>query len=150
LRVLWVVGIIRPNQTQGDAVNVLEHFRSARKIVHVGAGASLFREGERPDYMYVLLEGMADILVGGTQVELANPGSILGEMALVDGAPRSATVVCRTNCRFVAIDQAHYDLLVREKPEFSRHVMAVMAERLRRMNERLKSAIQEVSVRARA
>ena len=90
---------------------------------------------------------MADVIVQGTQVELATPGTILGEMALIDRSPRSASVACRTNCRLVAIDQAQFDLLVQETPAFARHVMAVMAERLRRMNERLKHAVREGSLR---
>jgi CRP-like cAMP-binding protein len=61
-------------------------------------------------------------------------------MALVDRSPRSATVLTRTACRLVAIDCEHFDLLVRETPAFARHVMRIMAQRLRRMNERLEQA----------
>jgi CRP-like cAMP-binding protein len=70
-------------------------------------------------------------------------------MALVDGSARSATVVSRASCKLVSVDVTQFDLLVRESPEFARQVMAVMAGRLREMNERLREAIGELSVRGR-
>jgi CRP-like cAMP-binding protein len=97
--------------------------------------------------MYVLLWGRAEISVGGEVLEAAGPGALLGEMALVSTAPRSATVVAGTECKLVAVDVKQFDLLARESPEFARHVMTVMAERLRRTNERLREALSELAVR---
>jgi len=128
-------------------MNVLEHFRNARTSVALGVGVEIFREGDAPDFMYVLMEGMADVLVGNTPVELATPGAILGEMALIDNSPRSASVRCRTPCRLVSINVAQFDLLIRESPAFARHVMTVMSERLRRMNEGMMTAFKELQVR---
>jgi CRP-like cAMP-binding protein len=79
----------------------------------------------------------------------AFPPALLGEMALVDGSARSATVVSRASCKLVSVDVTQFDLLVRESPEFARQVMAAMAVRLREMNERLREAIGELSVRGR-
>jgi class 3 adenylate cyclase/CRP-like cAMP-binding protein len=118
-------------------MNVLEHFRKPTKVLTLAPGTVLFRAGDAADAMYVLLEGSADILVGSTVVEVAEPGSLLGELALVDAAERSAGVVARTECQVVRITVAEFDLLVREAPAFSRVVMKLMAERLRRMNENL-------------
>ncbi len=109
----------------------------------VPQGTTLFNAGDIADFMYVLMEGQANIMVGRTIVEVAGPGSLLGEMALVDRQPRSATVVTRSPCRLVAIDPEHFDLLVQEAPAFARHVLQVMARRLRRMNENL-SATQPI------
>lgn len=129
-----------------QAINVIEHFQNARHIISIPAGQAIFHEGERGSVMYVLLEGMADVSIGGLMVELAQPGSLLGEMALVDGSERSASAVARTDCRLVSIDSRQFDLLVQETPAFGRHVMRVMAERLRRMNERLREAFKELTV----
>ncbi len=76
-----------------------------------------------------------------TVIEVARPGALLGEMALIDSSVRSASVVARSNCRLLPIDIAQFNLLVRESPEFARHVMIVMTGRLRRMNQRLLEAI---------
>jgi CRP-like cAMP-binding protein len=120
-----------------NTADIVRHFLNTHETVSVPAGRVLFREGEPADVMYVLLDGMADILVGDTHVELATPGTLLGEMALLDHSKRSATVACRTPCRFITINQAEFDSLVKETPSFARHVMTLMAERLRRMNERI-------------
>jgi CRP-like cAMP-binding protein len=131
-------------------MDVLNHFRSARNAVTMPRGATVFNEGEQGDSMYVLIQGRAEIKVGDQLVESAVPGSLIGEMALISiGAPRSATVVAATECKLVPVDVKTFDLLTRESPEFARHVMNVMASRLRHTNDRLKQALGERGRRAR-
>ena len=119
-------------------MDVVAHFRQARNLTDLQAGLVLFTEGETGKDMYVLMEGSAAICVAGEVVEIAEPGALLGEMALVDSGSRSATVITRTPCRVLSINRAQFDALVRESPEFARHVMTVMAHRLRHMNEKLR------------
>ncbi len=128
-------------------MDLIAHFKGARSVVSVPSGLVLFRAGEPATNMYVLIEGLAEVHVGDQVIEVARPGALLGEMAMVSSAVRSATVITRTGCRLVSIDVSQFDILVRESPEFARHVMAVMAERLRHMNERLKQALGELSAR---
>lgn len=123
-------------------MDLVTHFRYARKTVTLPGGAVLFGEGDPGTAMYVLLEGSASVLARGTSLEILAPGSLVGELSLLDGSPRSATVLTRTPCRFVAIEPAQFDLLIRETPAFARHVMQVLAERLRRMNARLDQAYE--------
>lgn len=127
-------------------MDLIGHFQNARETVSLSAGQTLFREGQPAEVMYVMLEGTASVLIGETLVELAGPGALLGEMALVDDSQRSATVIARSDCRLISIDSRQFDLLIREEPAFARQVMRVMAERLRRMNERLTEAFGELSV----
>ena len=128
-------------------MDLVAHFQGARTVVSVQAGLTLFSENEVGTTMYVLLAGSAAVCVGGKVIEVAEPGALLGEMALVDSSVRSATVITRSHCRVLSIDRPQFDLLVRESPEFARHVMTVMAGRLRHMNEKLKEAIGELAVR---
>jgi CRP/FNR family transcriptional regulator, cyclic AMP receptor protein len=130
-------------------MDVVAHFKGARNVSSIPSGLVLFREGEPGKEMFILMQGTVEISVGGDVVEVATPGALLGEMALVDSSARSATVITRSDCKFVAVDGKQFDLLVRESPEFARHVMTVMANRLRTMNERLKEAISEVGVHGR-
>lgn len=101
-------------------------------------GQCVFKAGDRGDAMYVVVEGKVEILVGSTAVEIAGPGSIEGEMALVDNEPRSATVVAKTHCRLVMVDQGQFQYLVSKGPFFALQVMKVMADRLRTMNARIR------------
>jgi len=84
--------------------------------------------------MYILKEGEVDILVHDKIVETIGPGEILGEMALIDQNPRSATAVARTNCQLVSIDEKRFTFLVQQTPYFAIEVMRVMARRLRQMD----------------
>jgi CRP/FNR family cyclic AMP-dependent transcriptional regulator len=118
-------------------MDLVQHFRRARNAIDHQAGIVLFNAGEPATSMFVIVEGSVSIVVSGKVIEIAGPGSLVGEMAMVDSSFRSATVITRTDCRIVPVDKTHFDSLVRESPEFARHVMTVMADRLRHMNELL-------------
>jgi len=119
-------------------MDIVAHFQNARNLITLQAGIVLFSEGEPGQSMYVLMEGSAAICVGGEVIEVAAPGALLGEMALVNLSVRSATVITRSDCRVISINRSQFDALVRESPQFARHVMTVMADRLRHMNEKLR------------
>lgn len=121
-------------------MDLVAHFRNARKVVSLPGGAVLFGEGDPGTAMYVLLEGSAAVTMRGNPLEILKPGSIVGELSMLDGSPRSATVLTRSPCRFVAIEPEEFDLLIRETPGFARLVMRAMADRLRRTNERVQNA----------
>jgi CRP/FNR family transcriptional regulator, cyclic AMP receptor protein len=116
-------------------MNPADLFRRDNEALSLATGDYLFREHEPGDKMYVLLEGEMDILVGALLVETAQRGALLGEMALIDNSPRTASAVARTACRLAPIDQKRFHFLVQQTPNFATHVMKVLAGRLRRMNE---------------
>ena len=64
----------------------------------------------------------------------------MGELGLVEHAPRSATVTALTDCEFLPIDAKRFQFLVQQTPNFSLHVMKVMAERLRHTGQMLREA----------
>lgn len=97
-------------------------------------GKIIFAQGDPGDVMYVVLEGQAQIMIDGKLVETVRPGGILGEMALIDAAPRSATAIAKTQCVLVPIDEKRFADLIQRRPEFALHVMRVLANRLRRMD----------------
>jgi len=95
-------------------------------------GSVLFAEGEVGKEMYVVLEGEVEIVLDGKTLEKVARGGLVGELALIDDNPRSATAVAATDCRVAAIDERQFTYLVQQTPSFSLTVMAAMAERLRR------------------
>jgi CRP-like cAMP-binding protein len=101
------------------------------------AGQIIFKQGESGSTMYVISEGEVSILVGADLVEVAKPGTAVGEMALIDHGPRSATAVAKTDCKLVPIDQRRFEFMVQQTPFFSLTVMKIMADRLRRTNARV-------------
>jgi CRP/FNR family cyclic AMP-dependent transcriptional regulator len=109
-------------------------FKSSPDAVEVAAGEILFSEGEAGDEMFAVVEGEVELTHQGRVIESVTAGGILGEMALIDTAPRSATATAQTSTRIVRIDQKRFTFLVHEHPTFALQVMRVMARRLRQAN----------------
>jgi CRP-like cAMP-binding protein len=103
------------------------------------AGAAVLKAGEAGETMYIVTEGEVEILDGSTILETAGAGSIVGELALIDDEPRSATVVAKTDCRLVPVDRKRFQYMVQETPFFALAVMKVLADRLRRKNVRTRT-----------
>jgi len=110
-------------------------FRNATDTEPLESGAVLFRKGEPGDVMFAVAEGQIELSVDGHVVEDVGPGGILGELALIDASPRSATAIAVAPSRVVRVDQAHFRYLVQEHPTFALQVMRVLAERIRRAND---------------
>ncbi|MDP1870013.1 MAG: cyclic nucleotide-binding domain-containing protein [Gallionella sp.] len=72
-------------------------------------------------------EEIANISIKGVHFEECRPGTFVGEMAVIDGSPRYATVSAITHCKFVVIDAKRFHYLVDESPGFAIDVMRVMA-----------------------
>jgi len=95
-------------------------------------GEVVFAEGDKGDFMYVVRSGELEIVRDGIVAETLGPGGIFGEMALIDGSPRSATVRAKTDCEVAPINEKSFVFLVHETPYFAVAVMRTLADRLRR------------------
>ncbi len=100
----------------------------------LSAGERLFSAGEPGDQMFLILEGKVDVVVAGRVLETVGLHGVVGEMALIDAAPRSANVVVSQSGEAAVINRGVFFDLVREDPSFALYVMRIMAKRLRRMN----------------
>ena len=97
-------------------------------------GETIFKEGESGEHMYFVAAGEVQVFVKRKAVDKIGIGGIFGEMALIDDKPRSATMVAKTACRLIPINQQRFTALVKETPHCAIQVMRVMADRLRQMN----------------
>jgi CRP/FNR family cyclic AMP-dependent transcriptional regulator len=113
-------------------MDVLAIFKDSPNARRYGAGDVIFNAGDVAREMYVLLEGTVDIRLGDKTIEQLQPGSVFGEMAVVDSTPRSADAVAHTDVVVEPIDEEWFKHLIRRSPNFGLYVMSVMAERLRR------------------
>ena len=113
-------------------MNLTELFRHETDLQALPAGQTLFKAGDTGEIMYVLMSGTAEIIVSNRVVETAEPGVIVGEMAIIDEGTRSATVVAKSDCKWLPIDRKRFNFLIQETPNFALHVMRIMVSRLRR------------------
>jgi CRP-like cAMP-binding protein len=114
--------------------NFLGLFRSEENVVTLKPGETLFREGDAAKCMYVVLSGELRIGDGNRIYEQLSTGGLVGEMALIDHAPRAATVTAQTDCTLAAIDEKRFLFLTQQTPSFALNVMRVLSQRLRRMD----------------
>ena len=118
-------------QIQSGGVPGINLFRHSTDAVTMEPGEVLFREGDPGDVMYAIVEGMVDLTVDGAIIRQTGAGGIVGEMALLDNEPRSATATVSATARVVTVDRDRFIYLVQEHPTFALEVMKVMADRLR-------------------
>lgn len=113
-------------------IATVEIFKFEKNVETFDAGQTVFGAGDEGHCMYVVQAGEVDVFVNGQLIKTIGPGGIFGEMALIDKSPRSATLVARTDCRLVPIDEARFMQHVHRTPFFALQVMRVMTARLRR------------------
>ncbi len=111
-----------------------DRFNKVEEHQAFSAGQAIFHEGEPGVFLYIVVEGQVDILISGQWFETLGPGDILGEMALIEDRPRSATAIARTDCLLTSISRQHFLTLIQRTPLFAIQVMRVLANRLRRTN----------------
>jgi CRP-like cAMP-binding protein len=96
-----------------------------------GAGEEVFREGDVADALYLVASGRVKVLRAGAVVADLGERDVFGEMAVLDPAPRSATVRAATDVVLLRIRREDFQDLLAEELEVARAVIRVLARRLR-------------------
>lgn len=94
-------------------------------------GYVLTREGRRGYEFFVIVEGEASCTIDGAEVATLEQGDFFGEMALLDGGTRSATVTAVTPMKVIVIDSREFSGMIGDAPAAARQIMTKLAERLR-------------------
>ena len=115
-------------------MNLLRLFENSDNLETFQAGETIFSAGSPGEVMYVVTKGEVELQLEGKVIDMLEPGSILGEMALIDSQARSTTAIAKSDCHLAPVDQKRFLFMVEQTPFFSLHVMRVLAERLRQMN----------------
>lgn len=118
----------------GERIDLLVNESEPREYAD---GEVIFRAWDMGAEMYVVLEGEVELSIDSKLLETLGPGEPFGEMALIDQAPRTATAVAKGPCKLAVIPERRFLFLVQQRPELALHIMKVMADRLRAMNQRL-------------
>ena len=105
------------------------------RVVEASVGTVITKIGEAGDSFFVIIDGMAAVRTPiGTSSQLL-PGDFFGEMSLVDGEPRSATIVATTDLRLLIVDRFHFWRLVEETPDLTRRILTILSRRVRHLEQ---------------
>jgi len=104
--------------------------------------AIIVTEGDDTDSMYVLVSGRVRVFVSGEdgrefEINRIGPGGYFGEV-VIDGGPRSASVVALENCRCAIIHKAELSRFIADTPEFAEHIMRTLAHRVRVLTDNVR------------
>jgi len=137
---------------QGDKIERLKEVRifeecsqrQLRSIARIArvfdapAGTMLTRADEPGDEFFLILDGTASVDVAAeTRVPL-RPGAFFGEMSLLDGGPRSATIVAETPVRLLVISRRNFSVLLQDVPGLTQSLLVTLSRRVRQAEERAK------------
>ncbi len=95
------------------------------------AGDEIFAEGEAGDALYLVLDGRVRVHKADRMIAELGERECFGEMALLDAAPRSATVTTLTDVRLLRISREDFQEIMSEKPEIAAGIIKVLVRRLR-------------------
>lgn len=118
----------------GFSITELHRVAELAEEVEAESGALLIDQGRVGTECFVILEGEAGVYAAGEHIATLGPGSMVGEMALVEHRPRNASVVAETPMKLVAFDMRGFKTLLTEMPEVHRRVMATLVSRLDRQS----------------
>ncbi|HLF30805.1 MAG TPA: cyclic nucleotide-binding domain-containing protein [Xanthomonadales bacterium] len=115
-------------------MNMIELFRDWNDVVEYPAKTVIFAERDPADVMYVILSGEVELTLRGEPLGAEAEGGMIGEMAMINSATRSATATTLSKVRLARVGRDEFKRLVSGNTEFSLHVMAVLANRLRALD----------------
>jgi CRP/FNR family transcriptional regulator, cyclic AMP receptor protein len=103
--------------------------------VEVPAGETVMREGAVEDWLYVVVDGELEVVRADRRATIP-AGGVVGELAVLDPMPRSATVRAVTDTLLFRLDKASFDEAVELRPEIARGVILELVARLRETHDR--------------
>jgi CRP-like cAMP-binding protein len=119
----------------------LAEIRSLARLRTCAAQEVVFRQGDAGDGLFVIATGFLKASISGptgtsTTLSIMGPSEMFGELSLLDGGPRSATVTAVTRADLLVIDRDPFLKLFRSRPSVAIALVEVVARRLRRLSEK--------------
>jgi CRP/FNR family transcriptional regulator, cyclic AMP receptor protein len=113
----------------------IEELGAIADEVEVRAGTALTHEGYREGFFFIVMSGAVRIERGGRTIASIGPGDFLGEIALLDGGPRTATAIAETPCRLLSLTYQMFHELLDASPEIRTAILEAVGQRLRQLDD---------------
>lgn len=112
----------------------LEKIAKAGDEVTMAAGSLVVDQGQTGREAFVIMKGSATVRRNGKKVATLGPGSVVGELSLLDHGPRTASVVADTDCVMLVISQRQFLGVLDSIPALSHKMLATLAGRIRELD----------------
>ena len=115
------------------------------KIVESPAETILTEIGAPGNSFFFIIDGRVSVQTAVGSGDPLRPGDFFGEMSLLDGEPRSATVTATTDVRLLIVEHSHFWRLLEEAPDQVRRILIVLSRRVRRLEQLANSLLLGLS-----
>lgn len=113
----------------------LRRIAEISKVVETPAGTRLTEVGAAGYSFFFIIDGRVSVETQAGIGEPLHPGDFFGEMSLLDGEPRSATIAATTDVRLLVVDRSRFWRLLDETPDLVRRILSVLSGRVRRLEQ---------------
>ena len=131
----WIDHLRRVSLFTDCADVELRRIADISRIVETPAGAVLTKVGTPGDSFFLIIDGRVSVETPVGAGNPLHPGDFFGEMSLLDGDPRSATIIATTEVRLLVVDRAQFWRLLNETPDLVRRMLVVLSRRVRRLEQ---------------
>jgi CRP/FNR family transcriptional regulator, cyclic AMP receptor protein len=111
--------------------------RGLGTVINYAAGDVVFREGDKPNYAYIILKGIVEVSSHDKVIERVTEGRAFGIVSMIDNNPRSATAKAMELSEIALLDARQFRYMVETTPNFVWYVLAEVVDRLRATNSAL-------------
>lgn len=98
------------------------------------AGTLIVDQGQMGREAFVLLDGEVTVRRNGRKVVTLGPGAVVGELSLLDHGPRTASVICDTDCTLFVLDQRHFQQVIEQNPQIAMKLLGTLAGHIRNLD----------------
>jgi CRP/FNR family transcriptional regulator/CRP/FNR family cyclic AMP-dependent transcriptional regulator len=123
----------------------LRRIAAIARIVETPTGTLLTEMGTPGDSFFFLIDGRVSVQTPLGGAGPLHPGDFFGEMSLLDGEPRSATVTAMTDLRLLVVDRLHFWQLLNETPDLVRRILVTLSRRVRRLEQTANAMLQRMN-----
>lgn len=118
----------------GCSKRELQAILKAGDEIVMTAGTLIVDQGQTGREAFVLLEGSVTVRRNGRKVTTLGPGAVVGELSLLDHGPRTASVVCDTDCSLFVLDQRHFQQVIEQHPPIAMKLLGTLAGHIRTLD----------------
>jgi CRP-like cAMP-binding protein len=120
----------------GCSKRELQAIQKAGDEVTMTAGTLIVDQGQMGREAFVLLEGEVTVRRSGRKVTNLGPGAVIGELSLLDHGPRTASVICDTDCVLFVLDQRHFHQVIEKNPQIATKLLTTLAGVIRQLDRK--------------